>query len=53
LECVLAVEAVFDVVVGVELVEDPVGVVLHGSGKYHYFVDLTHLANELFGIRPY
>lgn len=42
----LAIEAVRDARMMVDLVKDPVGIVLQGRGKHYYFVELRELREK-------
>jgi hypothetical protein len=44
---VLSIQSVRDVVMLIDLVDNPIGVVLGGRSKYHNFVVLRHLPQEL------
>ena len=49
----LAVESMVDeVILSVQLIEDPISVLLHSSGKDYNFVNLAELLQELHTVRP-
>ena len=52
LHCVLSVQPERDQVLNIQLVQHPVGIVLHRRSKDDDFVGLTHLSQELMGARP-
>lgn len=49
----LTIQPVLDALGFVDLVEDPVGVVLHGGGEDHHFINLRHLGQKLIAARPH
>jgi len=49
----LSVETILYVTLRVELVEDPVSIILHASCKYYYFVYLAHLFQKLLSVGSY
>ena len=48
----LPVEPIGDVALRVQLVKDPIGIVLHGCRENHYFEMLRHISQEGLGARP-
>jgi len=49
----LPVESEGDATLLVDLIEDPVGVILHRSCEDYHFVDLAHLFEEFVAARPH
>ncbi len=49
----LPVQSIFDVMICVKLVQDPICIILHGRCKDYYLVELWHLAKELLSVGPY
>ena len=49
----LPVEPIGDVAFRVQLVKDPIGIVLHGRRENHYFEMLRHLSQEGLGARSH